>query len=264
MATFDETADNRISRDEYLAAGGALSASAAGAGTGESERMNPETSAADEGIQSSTTSEPGDESQAGTAAGMATGTAAGEGTLGTGSTSGDTTAGTQSSSESAATTSEPGDESQAGTAAGTAAGEGTGDTSTDESMQQSEATGTEGSTTESMDSSETGTAAEGQMVYTDAEMQQLASDLIGKNLVNSNDEDLGEIEDFVVDDDGGAVFAIAGIGGFLGIGERDIAVPFEDLEIREDDVLLMTPMTKEQLKEMPPYEEGTWRSLNAE
>jgi sporulation protein YlmC with PRC-barrel domain len=100
--------------------------------------------------------------------------------------------------------------------------------------------------------------------FSDQELQQMASDLIGKNLVNAEGEDIGEIEDFVIDDNGGAVFAIAGIGGFLGIGEKDIAVPFEDLEIRDDEVVLMTPMSTDELKDLPSYEEGTWRSVNAE
>jgi len=51
------------------------------------------------------------------------------------------------------------------------------------------------------------------------------------------------------------------VGGFLGIGDRKVAVPFEQLTVHEDDVMLTQPITKEEPKQMPAYEDGTWRSL---
>jgi hypothetical protein len=48
-----------------------------------------------------------------------------------------------------------------------------------------------------------------------------------------NDENIGDINDILVDRRGAVVAVIVGVGGFLGIGEKDVAIPFQALEIEE-------------------------------
>jgi sporulation protein YlmC with PRC-barrel domain len=60
--------------------------------------------------------------------------------------------------------------------------------------------------------------------------QIMASELIGTRVMSANNESIGDINDVIVDRNGKAVAAIVGVGGFLGIGEKDVAVPFEELE----------------------------------
>jgi sporulation protein YlmC with PRC-barrel domain len=60
--------------------------------------------------------------------------------------------------------------------------------------------------------------------------QIMASDLIGTRVVSANNESIGDINDVIVDRNGQAVAAVVGVGGFLGIGEKDVAVPFNSLE----------------------------------
>jgi sporulation protein YlmC with PRC-barrel domain len=60
--------------------------------------------------------------------------------------------------------------------------------------------------------------------------QMLASELIGTKVISANNESVGDINDVVVDRNGQAVAAVVGVGGFLGIGEKDVAVPFKSLE----------------------------------
>jgi sporulation protein YlmC with PRC-barrel domain len=60
--------------------------------------------------------------------------------------------------------------------------------------------------------------------------QMLASELIGTKVISANNESIGDINDVIVDRNGQAVAAIVGVGGFLGIGEKDVAVPFKSLE----------------------------------
>jgi sporulation protein YlmC with PRC-barrel domain len=60
--------------------------------------------------------------------------------------------------------------------------------------------------------------------------QMMASDLIGTRVVSSNNESIGDINDVIVDRNGQVMAAVVGVGGFLGIGEKDVAVPFNALE----------------------------------
>jgi sporulation protein YlmC with PRC-barrel domain len=60
--------------------------------------------------------------------------------------------------------------------------------------------------------------------------QVLASDLIGTRVVSANNESIGDINDVIVDRNGQVMAAIVGVGGFLGIGEKNVAVPFNSFE----------------------------------
>src|SRR5687768_12113336 len=52
-----------------------------------------------------------------------------------------------------------------------------------------------------------------------------ASKLIGTRVTGANNENIGEINDVLMDQNGRAHAVIIGVGGFLGIGEKDVAVP---------------------------------------
>lgn len=59
--------------------------------------------------------------------------------------------------------------------------------------------------------------------------EMLASKLTGMEVRNAAGEDLGDINDIVVDKSGKPTVAIIGVGGFLGIGEKNVGVPFDVL-----------------------------------
>ncbi|RKE97816.1 PRC-barrel domain-containing protein [Sulfitobacter guttiformis] len=72
-------------------------------------------------------------------------------------------------------------------------------------------------------------------------------------------DDLGEINDIIVTADGRVSAVILGIGGFLGIGERDVSVPmgainFVQEEGDSDDYFLVVKSSKEQLEAAPAFE----------
>jgi sporulation protein YlmC with PRC-barrel domain len=84
----------------------------------------------------------------------------------------------------------------------------------------------------------------------------LASSLIGKSVVNAQNETVGEINDLVTDSNGKIVAALIGAGGFLGIGEKDVAVPFQELKLardEDDNVTAMLNISKAQLAQAPDY-----------
>lgn len=85
----------------------------------------------------------------------------------------------------------------------------------------------------------------------------LASTYIGQSVYNSNDKSIGDISDLVFDKNGGIKAAVIGVGGFLGIGQKDVAVAFDRIKIQRKpnsaDVKLVTDMTAEQLKKAPAF-----------
>ena len=86
-----------------------------------------------------------------------------------------------------------------------------------------------------------------------------ADDLIGKDVVNTKGDEVGEIEDIVVDPSSRAMYAVVSVGGFLGIGDKTIAVPFEQLNIGAEDAILMSEQSESELKQLPAYDEGRYR-----
>ncbi|MEP9350034.1 PRC-barrel domain-containing protein [Xanthobacter sp. KR7-225] len=88
--------------------------------------------------------------------------------------------------------------------------------------------------------------------------QWLASDLIGMSVRGSANESLGEINDVVVARDGRVIGAVIGVGGFLGIGEKDVAVPFQQVEMvrnSDNDAHAVVRRTKDELKAAPTFKE---------
>jgi hypothetical protein len=86
--------------------------------------------------------------------------------------------------------------------------------------------------------------------------QWLASDLMGLNVVGSNNESIGEVSDFLVDENGNILAAVVGVGGFLGIGQKDVAISFETLSISRDkdgDPIARLTLTKQELESAPAF-----------
>lgn len=85
----------------------------------------------------------------------------------------------------------------------------------------------------------------------------LASRFIGQIVYSAADENVGEINDLVVGKDKGAVFAVVGVGGFLGIGEKDVAVPMENIKVNKDannNMKLVIDLSREQLEASPAFD----------
>ncbi len=82
-------------------------------------------------------------------------------------------------------------------------------------------------------------------------------DLQGARVYSTSDEDLGEISELLVED-GKLTRAVVDVGGFLGMGEKPVAVDFEKLQIlksgSDGSLLIYLDATKEGLKAQPKYE----------
>ena len=80
--------------------------------------------------------------------------------------------------------------------------------------------------------------------------------LIGAKVTNTAGETIGDINDILIDKDGKVAAAVLGVGGFLGMGERQAAVSFRSLQLTRDsnnDPLVRVNVTKEQLKAAPEW-----------
>jgi hypothetical protein len=62
------------------------------------------------------------------------------------------------------------------------------------------------------------------------------SKIVGLNVYNDQNEKIGSIKDLMVDKSGKIASAVIGVGGFLGMGERDVAVKFGDLKWSNEPV----------------------------
>ncbi len=60
--------------------------------------------------------------------------------------------------------------------------------------------------------------------------QWRASQIEGLDVYNNNNEKIGDISEMLVDQSGKIQAVVVGVGGFLGIGERDVAIPFEQVK----------------------------------
>jgi sporulation protein YlmC with PRC-barrel domain len=88
------------------------------------------------------------------------------------------------------------------------------------------------------------------------EMHRL-NNLIGKEVRNTQGESLGAVKDFVVDSQGRVAFALIGHGGFMGIGEKFVAVPFGALNFATEDNRFTVDVAKDRFAAAPVYDKDT-------
>jgi len=87
-----------------------------------------------------------------------------------------------------------------------------------------------------------------------------AEDFVGTTVYGANDERIGEIGDVVLAPQDQKIDAVLiDVGGFLGIGEKQVALGMDNLQFMTDedgDLYLYTSLSKEQLESQPAYEES--------
>jgi hypothetical protein len=105
--------------------------------------------------------------------------------------------------------------------------------------------------------------AAGRQDYAIVDVTTMGTDeLIGASVYSYDNDNLGEIGEIVLADDGKTDAIIIDVGGFLGIGEKPVAVAFEDLEFRADEngtLYVYTQFTEEQLESAAEYNEEEYK-----
>lgn len=97
-------------------------------------------------------------------------------------------------------------------------------------------------------------------------LSRRAENIIGAPVYNYDDEELGEIDSLIIDQRTGRVrYAVLGVGGFLGIGERQVAVPWQALQRefdeQEDETVYLLDADERQLRQAPEFNEDKWDTM---
>jgi hypothetical protein len=96
----------------------------------------------------------------------------------------------------------------------------------------------------------------GEFVAVQPAGQWLASQFIGQSVTNAAGETIGDINDVLFDKSGRAANVVIGVGGFLGIGEKSVAIPYDQLTITADPTgkrVVTAPLSKERLQSAPEF-----------
>src|SRR5690242_14484588 len=92
-----------------------------------------------------------------------------------------------------------------------------------------------------------------------------ASTVMGMRVQSTEGKKLGDIKDLVIDPaDGSIGYAVLDFGGFLGIGDKYFAVPWEALQWTPDHKAIVLDVSKKDLKQAPGFDKNHWPDLGSE
>ena len=90
-------------------------------------------------------------------------------------------------------------------------------------------------------------------------MQLSASTIIGDSVRNGAGEDLGNIEDLMINIENGAVeYAVLSFGGFLGMGDKLFAVPLEAMQVDTEHHRFVLNESRDRLENAPGFDKDNW------
>ncbi|HUF74153.1 MAG TPA: PRC-barrel domain-containing protein [Gammaproteobacteria bacterium] len=89
-----------------------------------------------------------------------------------------------------------------------------------------------------------------------------AETLVGNDVYNDDDEDVGEIKEIMLDMRSGRVaYAVLSFGGFLGMGNKLFAVPWDALKLDTENKRFTLSVAKDRLKEAPGFDRDHWPNM---
>ncbi|HET9259969.1 MAG TPA: PRC-barrel domain-containing protein [Acidimicrobiia bacterium] len=89
-----------------------------------------------------------------------------------------------------------------------------------------------------------------------------AGTITGDKARNHDGDDLGHLEELVIDLEGGRVnYAVLASGGFLGLGEKYFAIPWDLLTVDTDSHEVVIDVSKEMLENAPGFDKDNWPDI---
>ncbi|MGH9447019.1 MAG: PRC-barrel domain-containing protein [Terriglobia bacterium] len=89
-----------------------------------------------------------------------------------------------------------------------------------------------------------------------------ASTLTGNRVINRQGEDLGKIEDLMIDLDRGRIaYAVLSFGGILGLGDKLFAIPWEALSLDPVEERFTLGISKDLLDKAPGFNKDNWPDM---
>ncbi len=100
-------------------------------------------------------------------------------------------------------------------------------------------------------------AASGDYLTEQSPTQVSANEYIGKAIYNGENNSIGDVKDLIIEENGGIAGVVVGVGGFLGIGEKNVALPMSKVTLTRDtennEARLTTTETADALKSAPEF-----------
>jgi sporulation protein YlmC with PRC-barrel domain len=88
------------------------------------------------------------------------------------------------------------------------------------------------------------------------------SSILGYHVRNSAREDLGSLEEIMIDEATGRVaYAVLSFGGFLGLGNKLFAIPWEALALNRQDKEFVLNVDREKLERAPGFDKQHWPDM---
>ena len=82
-----------------------------------------------------------------------------------------------------------------------------------------------------------------------------AEEVIGMPVVDAQGQNVGEVTDLLIGDDGIVDRAVVDVGGFLGFATKSVALDVASLTVAEGDGEIVSDVTQEALEEMPEWQQ---------
>ena len=86
-------------------------------------------------------------------------------------------------------------------------------------------------------------------------------DYTGKEIITAKGDSVGKIDKLVTSNSDHTVYAVVGVGGFLGLGEKDAAIPINKLQLQGNKWQLAAGITKDSLKQGMKYEKSEFSAF---
>lgn len=86
-----------------------------------------------------------------------------------------------------------------------------------------------------------------------------ASTLDGNDVKNAKGENLGHIKDLMINlNDGKIAYAVLSFGGFLGLGDKLFAIPWDQIRVDQENECCVLNMDKDRLERAPGFDKDNW------
>lgn len=87
-------------------------------------------------------------------------------------------------------------------------------------------------------------------------------EVIGLKVKNTSKEDLGKVEELVLDKaDGSVRYVVLSFGGFLGMGDKLFALPWKQLDYSPEDKCFIVNLNREKLENAPGFSKNKWPDM---
>ena len=83
--------------------------------------------------------------------------------------------------------------------------------------------------------------------------ETLASNLMGYSVTNLQGQNVGQVEDLILDQDNRPVGLVISVGGFLGLGAKHVALPMSEFQINRENKVVQVSFSKEELNKAPSF-----------